>query len=325
MTPIACIISGSMAYGTNVPGSDLDIKGVHIPSAAAIAMQRVAPSERVPGADHESHALHRFMEMASEGQPIVIEMMFAPPGLWAAEPKQAWLDLIGARDRILTSQTTFRRYADRQASAFRGKGTRLATLQALRDVLQAAWDAHGPEEKLALAECPLAALEPLGVGIIIQAGGNQRLLQVGDKRVPLGATLRQAASVVDTAIARYGARALRATAGGNVDWTALVHALRLAQEGMEYHLTGRITLPRDNASYLMAVRQGHVPLGEVEDAISEASGAYLAAEAVSILPPEPDRGWMDQFVYEQYGQAVADAFNSSPGPACGDGAAGFRP
>jgi hypothetical protein len=307
---LVSVYSGSRAYGTQVPGSDTDVKAVHIPDVLDIVLQRVAPSLRTGGGDdHESHALHRFMGMVAEGQPVALEMMFASPILWAAEPDPAWLALLHERDRLLTSQTTFRRYAMRQtAKASGGKGLRLSAMQALQETLRTGVAAHGPDARLHAIRTELELLFPLDIQIVASQDGRQEVLQVADRGVPMGNRIGQAIAVLDAALARYGSRVLRTNGEGGTDWKALMHALRLAGEGAEYHLTGAIVLPRPDAAYLRAVRLGQVSLGEVETAIEEAAARYDAAESASVLPETADVAWMEEFVAGHYGTAVAERF-----------------
>jgi hypothetical protein len=256
MRNIVTVVTGSRAYGTNVPGSDTDFKAVHVPTAEDILLQRVAPSVKAGEGDHESYALSRFLEMAAEGQPIALEMLFTPASLISGPVDLLWLEISEGRDRLLTSKTTFSGYSRRQAESYGGKAIRLGALRAVQDVMAAAAAVHGDEARLAVATAELGALSEPGVFVIDRQGASGRTLVVGERQIPFGVTLAKARPVVDALVARYGARVLRATDGGGIDWKSMMHSVRLAEEGTEYHETGKIKLPRPNAEILRDIRLG---------------------------------------------------------------------
>src|ERR1700722_12706023 len=84
---------GSHLYGTATPQSDLDLKGVYLPEARDILLQRVRGTvdlsrEKEPGeknapgdVDREIHSLQRYLELLAEGQTIALDMLFPPA--WA--------------------------------------------------------------------------------------------------------------------------------------------------------------------------------------------------------------------------------------------------
>ncbi len=93
MRSIVIIKFGSHLYGTATPASDLDFKGVYIPSARDILLQRVKGSvsqhrekaekeKNLPGEiDSDTYSLQRFLGLVAEGQTVALDMLFAPS--WA--------------------------------------------------------------------------------------------------------------------------------------------------------------------------------------------------------------------------------------------------
>ena len=78
-----------------------------------------------------------------------------------------------------------------------------------------------------------------------------------------------------------------------------MHALRLGIQGTEFLTTGRITLPvpEPDLSALRAVRRGEVGLEEVLGAIAAVEARVIALGESAALPPEPDRGWVDDWLH----------------------------
>jgi len=73
-------VAGSHAYGTDIPGSDIDLRGVYVlPAASYLAIAR--PVEQV--ADERSneiyYALRRFLELAVDANPNIVELLYMPP------------------------------------------------------------------------------------------------------------------------------------------------------------------------------------------------------------------------------------------------------
>jgi predicted nucleotidyltransferase len=93
---------GSHLYGTDTPESDLDLKGVYLPEARDILLQRVTPSVAIsrakddgernrPGdVDREYYSLHRYLQLLAAGQTVAIDMLFAPDAAMTRSPSPAY-------------------------------------------------------------------------------------------------------------------------------------------------------------------------------------------------------------------------------------------
>jgi hypothetical protein len=81
-----------------------------------------------------------------------------------------------------------------------------------------------------------------------------------------------------------------------------MHALRLGVQGIELLTTGRITLPvpEPERAYLRSIRRGEVALDEVVAAIDNAERKLLSLRSSSVIPAEPDRGWVDAWLQRSY-------------------------
>src|ERR1700683_2655735 len=89
---------GSHLYGTATPESDLDLKGVYLPEARDILLQRVkatVTSNRVKAAgekneagdvDSEFYSLQRYLDLLAEGQTVALDMLFAPDSVMTVPP-----------------------------------------------------------------------------------------------------------------------------------------------------------------------------------------------------------------------------------------------
>lgn len=72
-------ISGSHAYGTNVPGSDTDIRGVFIqPTDEMLGLTNYIPQVSDEKNDITFYEIGRFLELAAKGNPNIMELLNMP-------------------------------------------------------------------------------------------------------------------------------------------------------------------------------------------------------------------------------------------------------
>jgi len=72
-------IAGSRMYGMSTPQSDVDKRGVCIPPKnVVLGFARNFDQQEVPGEDTVIFGLGKFLKLASECNPNVIELLFAP-------------------------------------------------------------------------------------------------------------------------------------------------------------------------------------------------------------------------------------------------------
>ena len=112
MRTIVELQAGSHLYGTATPDSGTDLKAVHLPAAADLLLQRALPvvtprRERPPGErngpddiDRESHSLQHFLDLLLSGQPMALEMLFAPNGAMTAAPDPLWREVQALAPRL---------------------------------------------------------------------------------------------------------------------------------------------------------------------------------------------------------------------------------
>lgn len=72
-----CIV-GSIAYGTNKEGSDVDIRGVYIQPTEEILANNYIPQISDDTNDTTFYEIGRFLELASKGNPNIIDLLDSP-------------------------------------------------------------------------------------------------------------------------------------------------------------------------------------------------------------------------------------------------------
>lgn len=170
MRKIVTIKFGSHLYGTSTPSSDIDFKSVHVPDARDILLQRAKGSinsarakafkeKNIPGeVEEESYSLQRFLELASQGQTVALDVLFAPAFSMIKPPAPEWREIIRNRDRLLTRKSTaFVGYCRQQANKYGIKGSRIAAARAALSLLNELVEQHGTTPKLGQYEAEVAA------------------------------------------------------------------------------------------------------------------------------------------------------------------------
>ncbi|MDO5681476.1 MAG: nucleotidyltransferase domain-containing protein [Propionibacteriaceae bacterium] len=81
-----------------------------------------------------------------------------------------------------------------------------------------------------------------------------------------------------------------------------MHALRLGVQGIELLTTGRITLPvpEPELSFLRSIRRGDISLAEALAAIDDAEAQLVRLSDEPLLPPEPDRQWVNDWLHRHH-------------------------
>lgn len=76
--PLFLIVSGSIAYGTNLPTSDIDIRGVFIQSIDDILGNKYLEQINDDNNDIVIYEVRRFLELLEKNNPTVLELLNAP-------------------------------------------------------------------------------------------------------------------------------------------------------------------------------------------------------------------------------------------------------
>lgn len=149
METLVKIKVGSHLYGTETPGSDLDIKGIFIPQASDILLQKIPPvvvetrtkkvgqKNTAEDIDCEFYSPTKYFSLLVQGQTIALEMLFAPESALLSDPHPAWYEIKGFAPRLLTKKAaSFVHYCQQQALKYSIKGSKIAVVRRVLEVLK---------------------------------------------------------------------------------------------------------------------------------------------------------------------------------------------
>lgn len=318
---------GSQVYGTSVPTSDLDYKGLMLPKYRDIILQR-APKHLNENTkvgsntkntkddiDFEVFALHQWFKLFMEGQTACYDMIFLPKE-FIVQNDPIWEEILKNKDKLINSKiTAFAGYCQSQASKYSLKGSNLAAYRLAMDYFR---DMPSTIKLSVLREQISRDLvstaltdtkysdkgEPLIKFVYIPHkvhGRDEEYIQVGPKvKVPMSASCKIAYDCFKHQFDKYGERAKMAESNEGVDWKALMHAFRICEEAKELLLTGNITFPRPEASTLLQIRKGELPYAKVSELIVNGLDELNVAKERTILRAEPDTEWIEDFIFHIY-------------------------
>lgn len=295
---------GSHLYGTATDTSDIDYKGVYLPSREEILLGNIPKchnystgndmSKNKPGdMDVEIYSLHYFIRLACEGQTVAMDMLHAPEEMFIAH-SDIWRTIVKERHRFYSKNlNSFINYARRQASKYGIKGSRLNAVSQVIDVLKA----QDPESKLRaiwdklprIEHCHDTGIDPNGM----------RQYQVCGKTFQESASVGYVVPILEKFYDDYGDRAKLAAENKNIDWKAISHALRAAIQTKEILTTNTISYPLKDAPFLMKVKEGKLDYSnEVAPVLESLMDEVEKLLSASSLPEETDRDYWNNFICE---------------------------
>lgn len=300
---------GSHLYGTATPQSDLDFKGVFLPSERDAILQRVPKSKRTttgdphsknkPGdIDAETYSLHYFLKLAAEGQTVAIDMLHCPEHA-LLERSEEWSFIRANRRRFYTKRMdAFVGYCRTQAAKYGIKGSRLGACRRVTEFLGSCgaeriadvWeDLPGGEHILKYEE--EAATQ-----------NDKRIYSVCARKVPATCSVAYAKIVFEKYLTSYGARAKLASENKGIDWKAVSHAFRAGFQLREILLTGDLRFPLAERAFLRDVKSGalHYQNDAIGTQLEDLMAEVEALSAASGLPDQVDTEFWDNFIVGVY-------------------------
>ena len=295
---------GSHLYGTNTVHSDVDYKGVFLPSKKELLLGAVpkcrnfstnlgAQKNSQDDIDEEIYSLHYFLKLACQGQTVAMDMLHAPEDM-LLNSSDIWQSIVKQRSRFYTKNlNSFIDYARRQASKYGIKGSRLNAAAQVLDCLKS----NEPDAKLRDVWDQLPRnghCQELGVD-----PNNMRQYQVCGKIFQESVSIGYVLPIISKFYDDYGQRAKEAAENKNIDWKAVSHALRAAIQTKEILVNGAIHYPLKDAPFLLKVKSGRLDyINEVAPALEALMDEVETLVNASDLPEQVDTEYWDDFLCE---------------------------
>ena len=293
---------GAHLYGTATSDSDLDYKGIFLPTKEELLLGRVPKSRNYStgkdnsrntnkDVDTELYSLHYFIKLACDGQTVAMDMLHAPEKM-ILQKSRIWDAILKNKQKFYTKNLkSFIDYARRQASKYGIKGSRInAALQVLELLKK-----EDPSKKMREIWNELPRIEHC-YGVAPDPNG-MRQYQVCGKSFQESATIGYVIPILEKFYKDYGRRARLAAENKNIDWKAVSHALRAAYQTKEILTENNLSFPLKMAPFLMKVKLGKLDyLTEVAPMLESLMEEVEELSLKSTLPETVDRKFWDQFI-----------------------------
>ena len=267
---ILCLVKhGSHLYGMSTPESDLDIKGVYIPSEKDLFLGN-SKSEYTwsSGSDHGKNSkedvdvqffsLPRFIEMLINGDTIAVDMIHCNKEnlLFSSDE---WDDLQSCRSIFYQkNMKAFTGYIKKQVHRYGVRGSRV---KAIEDVLSIVskhsdnrlGDASGFEEW-----CLKSKSGEHSESFDITEKNGEPFYVVCVSKYSNMTRCNEISNSLQKKLDGYGDRAKKARENNGVDWKAVSHAFRCAYQLKEIFETGDLKHPLKDAEYLLKIKKGEL-------------------------------------------------------------------
>jgi hypothetical protein len=310
---------GSHLYGTNTPQSDHDYKSIYVPCASDILLQRVKGStgHKVKRYEHEknspedtddeAYSLQRYLSLLAEGQTVTIDMLFAPKPLITSP---LWEEIRANKDRLLTKRSAaFVGYCRTQANKYGIKGSRVAAVKTAAEGFARDLAIHGPTAKVGdiMGDRPREINEHTRVLEKETTPGKfETYFECCNRMVGFKNTLKEATKIYTKIYEEYGHRARLAQTNEGIDWKALSHAVRVANEALELLESHHVTFPLPNAEHILEIKKGTVPYAQVAEEIEGLLVVVEKASEASTLRDVADQEFIDDLIKRVHGNVVIE-------------------
>ncbi|QDH49260.1 hypothetical protein PHYNN_161 [Pantoea phage Phynn] len=317
-------VFGSHLYELHNEKSDRDYKGIFIPHPRDIllgtAPKAIDTSTGDKGSkntsddvDRQMYSLKKFISLACDGDTVAIDMLHATDNKLIAN-SEVWQYIRANRWRFYTTELTgLFGYVRKQAAKYGVKGSRLAALREVYEVLQDTDDFlqartpceaccrrkvkdivdHLPENEF----CRFTKDETM-------KSGCQEFYEVLGRKFQYTISVAEMKKSLYKLWDEYGERARQAEANEGIDWKALSHALRGGYQLISIFRDGDIVYPLQESEFIKQVKAGEVIFAAVQEELEKTMGEVERLAAVSNLPKQVDRDFWNDFVERVYADAV---------------------
>lgn len=306
---MVCLLEfGAHLYGTDTVQSDRDYKGIFLPDISSCYLGTAPKHLRYSSKegegkntsediDIELYSLQYFLQMATAGEMIVIDMLHATKKHILIS-SDIWCMLQKTRSAFYSKNMQgYLGYIRKQTAKYCVKGSRLATIEIVLDYLSQ----YQEDTKMSVVWSGLPKLEHtfFEVSSISTA---PKMYRCCGKLIQDTVTVQYARNILQSMFDQYGARAVAAKNNEGIDWKAVSHAYRACYQLEEIFTTGDLQYPLQKAQHVKDLKYGL--LHYVQDRVGEdLDSLVLSVETLaknSTYPDVVDEVWVEAVMHYAY-------------------------
>lgn len=285
-------ITGSHLYGTALPDSDEDIRGVFIPTEEFYLgfLNKVEQVESKKP-DMVYWEISKFFKLCLDSNPNIVELLFIPEE-YIINSSSQWSTILDNKNLFLSTKAkhTFSGYAVSQLHRIKQHREWLLNPPKTKP---SRGDFGLPESNVVTKDQINAYDELVSMGTPLKLTDN--VLEALHKEKAYINAMRRWNNYKEWEKNRNQSRALLEKQFG-YDTKHASHLVRLLDEGKELITSGKITFPRPNSEELLSIRNGAYNYDELMDRVGGSDGTeidnFLSVD--SVLPHSPNRKKADE-------------------------------
>jgi predicted nucleotidyltransferase len=295
---------GSHLFGLDTPESDLDIKGVFMPSQRMMYLNKIPKTVQIDtkkekgqkntkdDVDIQIFSLQYFFELAMKGETVAIDMLHSTK--YSVLKSTLMWEAVHQHKEMFYSKNlkAFMGYAKNQAAKYGVKGDRLNVIKEFVEVM----NFESGDDKLSdyWDRLPITKHS----SHIVDTPNGIKQYQICGKILQETMRVDYALEIIWNYKSKYGTRAIQAQDDSGVDWKAISHALRAAYEVKDILTKGTIEFPLVNASYIKSVKLGEKTFNEVSEHLDFLIDQVTDLTESSLLPENVNREKIEDFLYD---------------------------
>ncbi len=283
-------VTGSQLYGMSTTESDVDSRGVCLPPMEVLLdpFMKFNVKDSFDGEDRSIYDLGKFMNLCSDNNPNVLELLFVPEEFVLYKTK-LWDRLVEQRHLFLSKNVKHRflGYAFAQLDAIKRHRT---------------WFINPPDHKPTREEFGLSQTPLVSEANIQNMMGvpNNLFKEEYYKELQQERLYRDAKKKYDNYIqwkTNRNPKRKGTEEEFGYDLKYASHLFRLMGEGKELLLTGNITFPRPDADWLLSIKQGFYSYEQILEMASTMEKEFETWYEQSLLPHTPDRNALRELYF----------------------------
>lgn len=296
---------GSHLYGTATENSDIDYKGIYLPSRKDIYLNRIhkciqqntktsySSKNTKDDIDYEIYSIHYFLKLALEGQMVPIDMIHAPENMLEFKT-DVWSMLVKNKEKLYTKNLApFLSYLRQQAAKYSCKGSRLNSIEIIIEELSQY--SHDLKLKDILPDLS----EPPHTKKYFDEKTKLIIFEVCGKKFQETIKLKYLDECLKKFYKEYGARAIQAKENKGIEWKSISHAFRAAFQVKQILTENTVVFPLKEAPLLLDIKLGKLDfVSEITPMLNDIIAEVQELSDKSNLPEEPDKEFWDNLLYE---------------------------
>lgn len=292
-------VFGSHLYGLSTPLSDLDYKGVYMPTKQDLIFRTYKESieSQTPEIDTTLYAITKFVNILAKCDTVSLDMIHTPKE-FTVTSSPLWEQLKSYRQDIYCK--SFRGslgYIRTQASKYGHKVDRYEEVSELLEYLEHI------ASMCKISETPLAGWVTSKNFKYIKycqaVGDIKENIDICGARYQTSAQVKYLKQGLEAKISQYGNRTLKGSLSGG-DWKSMSHSYRVLLQLNEIIETRDLVFPLVKANEIMQIKLGQLSQNSVMGMISDLYNKTEEALANSDLPEYSDMTRMKNAVMNYY-------------------------